>query len=222
MCVTIIRPFYQWCTSLQKLARQCSGTATIEFAIILPAVLTLGLFGTETAHRAIANMQVSQLALSIADNASRLGQTDNTAVTPTITEADVNSVMFGALEQGKSIGLEQNGRVILSSLERDPDTGFQYIHWQRCTGELEAQSDYGLEQPDGPTDDSLEGMGTDNAVTASDGVAVMYVEVEYTYQPVFDIFGTGNQTIRQEAAFVVRDDRNLIPGVTGSGEESSC
>ena len=65
----------------------------IEFALVLPLFLLLGLFGTEMAHMTTVNMQVSQLATSLADNASRLGQTDNSAVTPTISEVDIDSVM---------------------------------------------------------------------------------------------------------------------------------
>lgn len=204
------------------LLRDSSGTSLIEFAFILPVILTMGAFGTETAQRSIVNMQVSQLALSVADNASRLGQTDNAAVVPTITEVDVDSVMFGALEQGRSIGIETNGRIILSSLERDATTGDQFIHWQRCRGGLDVDSDYGPETPAGPVGAGLTGMGQSTLITARNGSAVMYVEVEYEYEPLFSMFSSGNQIIRQEAAFVVRDDRNLTPGITGGGGLSAC
>lgn len=204
------------------LLRDSSGTSLIEFAFILPVILTMGAYGTETAQRSIVDMQVSQLALSVADNASRLGQTDNAAVVPTITEVDVDSVMFGALEQGSSIGIEANGRIILSSLERDTATGEQFIHWQRCRGDLDADSDYGTETPGGPAGAGLAGMGQSTLITARAGSAVMYVEVEYEYEPLFDMFSSGTQIIRQEAAFVVRDDRNLTPGITGNDGQSGC
>src|SRR3546814_13154337 len=35
-----------------------------------------------------------------------------------------------------------HGRIILSSLERNDDGG-QWIHWQRCYGDLDVESSYG-------------------------------------------------------------------------------
>ena len=120
-----------------------SGVSIVEFALVLPVLLTLGLFGTEIARMATVNMTVSQLAVSLADNASRLGQTDNAAVAPTITENNVDAVLGGALRDGESIGLEENGRIILSSLEFDGFTDSQFIAWQRCRGDRDAESNYG-------------------------------------------------------------------------------
>ena len=82
-----------------RLARDGSGVSLIEFALMLPVLMTLGLLGTEVAWMSSVNMQVSQIALSLADNASRLGQTDNSSVTPTISEADIDSIMSGAIRQ---------------------------------------------------------------------------------------------------------------------------
>jgi Flp pilus assembly pilin Flp len=207
---------------LRRLREERDGVSMVEFAMILPLLVMLGTYGTEVAHKAITNMQISQLALSVADNASRLGQTDNSSVTPTITESDIDSVMFGAVEQGKSVDLLANGRVILSSLEMDPVTGEQYIHWQRCRGGFGTESDYGPETPDGSADEPLSGMGKSGLITARPGSAVMFVEVKYQYQPLFDVFSSAQNEISQEAAFVVRDDRDLTPGVTGTGGESPC
>lgn len=207
---------------LRRLQQERDGVSMVEFAMILPLLVMLGTYGAEVAHKAVINMQVSQLALSVADNASRLGQTDNSSVPPTITESDIDSVMFGAAEQGKSYDVIANGRIILSSLEMDPVTGDQYIHWQRCRGSLEVASDYGEETPDGSPDEPLAGMGKAGLVTARPDSAVMFVEVKYQYQPLFDVFPSGNNEISQEAAFVVRDDRDLTPAVTGTGGQSPC
>lgn len=217
-----------WCwmrlgSLAERLRADNRGVSLIEFALVMPVMLTLTLYGTEVARLAITSMQVSQMALSVADNASRLGQTDNSGVTPTIAESDIDSVMFGALEQGEAIDFEANGRIILSSLEQDPDNGDQYIHWQRCRGDLDAESNYGEETPDGAEDGGLPGMGQPETVTARANSAVMFVEVEYRYEPIFNLFLSGGRTIRQEAAFVVRDDRSLAPGVSPDGvAESIC
>lgn len=115
-------------SALLRLLRDTRGVSLIEFAYILPVFITLGMLGAEVAWMASINMQVSQVALSLADNASRLGQTDNSSVTPTITEGDIDSIMSGAIRQGASYNLATRGRVILSSLEYDEASGKQFIH----------------------------------------------------------------------------------------------
>lgn len=192
----------------------------LELALILPILLTLGFYGAELAYMATVNMQIGQLASSVADNASRLGQTDNSAVTPTVTETQVDSVMTGALVEGAGINFESSGRIILSSLERDASTGRQYIHWQRCRGSARVNSKYGSTNT-GLTGTTLAGMGNP-VVTASANSAVMFVEVFYTYQPLFGTMFVGQPTFRREAAFIIRDDRNLTPGVTGGNGKSLC
>lgn len=192
----------------------------MEFGLCLPFLVAAAMTGIEVANMTSVSMQVSQIALSVADNASRLGQSDNSAVAPTVAESDVDAVMFGALRQGQSLDFQQNGRIILSSLEVDPDDPddppAQYIHWQRCAGDADAASTYGQEG------DEVESMG-DQDLTANAGQAVMFAEVTYTYQPLFGgAFGlVDDVTFRQEAAFIVRDDRNVDAGLTGT-PTSTC
>ncbi len=206
-----------------SLSGRQDGVSTVEFGLVLPVFMILGLYGTEIAHMATVNMTVSQIATSVADNASRLGQTDNSAVTPTVTEADIDSVMNGAIQQGAAIGLQANGRVILTSLERDSATGKQYIHWQRCAGGLERESRYGDDGAhNGLSGTALAGLGRDALVRADAGKSVMFVEVYYEYQPLFASFVSEGTVFRQEAAFMTRDDRSILPGVTGAGGSSDC
>ena len=210
---------------LKRLRAEKSGVSIVEFALVLPVLLTLGLFGTEIARMATVNMTVSQIALSLADNASRLGQTDNSGVTPTITEDNVDAVLAGALRDGQSIGLEENGRVILSSLEYDDFTGRQFIAWQRCRGDLDVDSDYGNDTDEnGLSGSAITGMGeTSSEIRARSGQAVMFVEIEYEYAALFENpFGSGDKTLRKEAAYLIRDDRNLTPGLTGDNSDSDC
>ncbi|WAT18189.1 pilus assembly protein [Aurantiacibacter sp. MUD11] len=217
---SIIRKAVRW----YRLRADERGVSTLEFALILPLFITMGLTGVEYAYMATVNMQVSQTAISLADNASRLGQTDNSSVTPTVTEADIDSIMSGAIRQGEGFDLQANGRIILSSLEYDEATGRQYIHWQRCRGDLDRDSSYGDEnENNGLGSNTITGVGTaDNQVTAAEGSAVMVAEVFYEYDGIINgAFGEPAE-FRQEAVFTIRDDRNLTPGVTGTGGESSC
>jgi hypothetical protein len=206
-----------------------SGVSIVEFALVLPVLLTMGLFGTEIARMATVNMTVSQIALSLADNASRLGQTDNSGVTPTITEDNVDAVLAGALRDGESIGLEENGRIILSSLEYDDFADRQWIHWQRCRGDRDFDSQYGNDSTkNGINGTPIIGLGAGTKkITAESGQAVMFVEIEYRYQALFENpFGSGDRIIRKEAAFLIRDDRNLrsneVEGLTGGSSNSEC
>ncbi len=193
------------------------GIAVTEFALILPVILVLGLYGAEIANETVTHMKVSQIALSAADNAARMEQSDNSGTAPTVTEADINSVLTGATIEGEGIGLSTNGKVIVSSLEiKSGTTNTQYIHWQRCTGSLSASSAYGKE---GSTVTSMGGGST--TVTAPSGEAVMFVEVYYKYTGLFGTMFVNSPTFHQEAAFLVRDDRNLTSGLSGT-KTASC
>lgn len=208
----------------RRLASCQSGVTLIEFAMVAPVVITIGFYGVEIAYLNTVDMKVSEIALTLADNASRLGQTDNSSVTPTVTETDINSVMLGANEQGGTINLSGRGKVILTSLERDSSTGKQYIHWQRCLGSLSHQSAYGNDSTrNGLNGTTITGLGAGTTkITATAGSAVMFVEVYYNYEGLFGNMFVDNMTISKEGAFMIRDSRNLTPGVTGTGGTYPC
>ncbi len=207
------------------LADCTSGVTLVEFAVTMPVVLSMCFYGIELAYLNTVDMKLSEIALSLADNASRLGQTDNSAVTPTVTRSDIAEVMMGAREQGDAIDLATKGRVILSSLERDAATGKQYIHWQRCYGSLAKQSVYGNDSTrNGLNGAVITGMGsgTTKVTATSTSGAVMFVEVYYSYKGLLGDLFVSDRVIRKEGAFLVRDERNLTPGITGTGAAYTC
>lgn len=182
-----------------------------EFALSMPLLLTVGMWGVETAHLAVSNMRVSQLAMQIADNASRIGDT-SALQNLKIYESDIDDLLVGADIQASSLRIFEHGRVIVSSLETVPGTAdTQYIHWQRCKGKKKQGSAYGTEGAG--MDGALPGMGPPGEmITASPGDAVMFVEIYYDYQPLISNIFTGSnipREIRTTAAFIVRDDRDL-------------
>lgn len=195
--------------ALRGLAVSRAGVAAVEFAIVLPFLLGVGLMGLEVANRAIVQMQVSQLAAHIADNASRIGDT-STLQDRKIYENDINDLFRGAdVQGGGRVDLFEHGRVILSSLEVVPGTEErQYIHWQRCLGAKTHVSSYGVEG-DG-LDGSLAGMGPPGEeVWAFADEAVIFVEVAYDYQSlVGETFGFGGE-VHATASFTVRGNRDL-------------
>lgn len=197
---------------IRRILRDRQALAMTEFALAAPVLLSAGLYGLEASNLALTHMKVSQAAMMIADNASRIGD-DSVLLDRPITETDITDLLLGAdLQTGKKLDLYRFGRVILSSLETDPDdpTGEQqYIHWQRCMGELEVESSFG-EEGDGKGDPGFIGMGpAGEEVMAMPGDAVMFVEVVYEYQPIITDAFVGDRMIRTRASFTVRDDRDL-------------
>ena len=210
--------------ALRRLADDASGVSVVEFALVTPFILSIALYGLEVAYMNSIDMKMSEIALSLADNASRIGQTDNSVVTPTVSESDINEVMRGAQEQAAGLDFANRGKVILSSLERDSATGRQYIRWQRCYGRLARQSAYGNDSTrNGLTGTVLVGMGSGaTKITASANSAVMFVEVYYRHEGLLGDLFLDNPVVRKEGAFLIRDNRNLTPGVTGTGGSYRC
>lgn len=207
-----------------QLLRATDAVSTIEFALVLPVFMMLGMYGAEIAWMNASALEASQVAIALADNASRLGQTDNSGVTPTITGADIDSVLSGAIAEGQNIGLSTDGRVILSSLEVHPVTGKQYLHWQQCKGSLQSNSSHG--KPD-LTGSALAQIASGltiggSKISAPANSAVMVAEVWYRHKGLFGTMFIQPITIHEEAAVIVRDNRNLTPGVSSPLAKNAC
>lgn len=205
---------------LARLGGDQSGLAPVEFAYSLPFLLLLSMSGLEVAHLAIAHMKVSQIAMLVADNASR--------VRVSIDEADINEIFTGAELSAAGLNFKANGKIILSDLEPNglaaPNEG-QYIRWQRCYGTGSFTSSYGATNG-GKTDASLQGMGpTGNKIKSMAGTAVMFVEAAYTYQPLVSNTIFGARTIRYTSAFNVRERTDQAiknAGSLPSNQIASC
>lgn len=202
-----------------------SGVAMLEFAFSAPIVLGIGCYGTEMANLALVNMRVSQIALNLADNASRVGAYSS-LTNQQLREVDVNDILYAARYQGQSINLTTNGRIIISSLENvqqsyDQTAPVQRIHWQRCLGLAKGvgyDSAYGTTTTTAGTTPTLADAGTTMAsgmgdpgaqVNAPGGAGVMFVEVNYLTRPLFGTWLTAPQRVHYIASFVVRDRRDF-------------
>lgn len=187
---------------LSELKRARSGLAVIELAYTMPLFLILLGGGVELTNYATTHMRVSQIAVSLADNASRAKQ-DVVSGVPRMREVDVNESFAAAQMQSGGLDLKAHGRVILSSLERN-GSGQQWIHWQRCFGDADYSSSYGAQ---GQTMTAMGPAG--RQVAAEEGTAIMFVEIVYDYDTVMfgDYFKRG--AIRKTAAMYVRDERDL-------------
>ncbi|WP_375403266.1 pilus assembly protein [uncultured Sphingomonas sp.] len=203
------------------LARDIRAMAMTEFGLVLPVLVLLSCYGLELANYVITKMQVSQVALQIADNASRMG--DAVQGVKTVSEANIAETFIGGQLQAGRLDLQNKGRIIVSSLEpmTNPNSTSAprfRIRWQRCSGVLTNASSYGLQ---GATD--LVGMGpADRQVTAQDYEATMFVEVVYRYTPLFSADYVPNATIKEFATMAVRDPRTLGVVPTSTGTAATC
>lgn len=207
---------------IRKLGRCTSGVALVEFAYTAPLILGMGLLGSETAYFTITHLRVSQVAMQVADNASRVGEMD-TLIARRVFERDINEVFVGAEKYGENFNLLDNGRIIVSSLQQNAEGG-QTIRWQRCRGAKQFNSSFGLEGA-GATGTAFTGMGAANQqIQASPGTAVMFVEVSFDYQALTPFTMFDGREIRYTAAFNIRDQRDLtqIYNTTPPGPVSRC
>lgn len=206
--------------------RHEGGLALIEFAYAAPIVMTIGCYGIEISHLALTNLRVSEIALNLADSASRVGVSSNLATTQ-LREVDINDVLQGARLKGAvgGMNLTTYGRVTLSSLENVQQTydtaPVQRIHWQRCIGLMSGtgyDSTYGTTSTTAGTDATQTNAGTTTAsgmgdtgfkVSAPAGSGLMFVEVNYNFQPLFGSLFVSPRIIHYTASFIVRDKRDF-------------
>jgi TadE-like protein len=193
--------------TLTRLAADTSGLALVEFALATPILLIIFMGGAELTNYTVTKMRISQLALHIADNGSRIGA-DSLLTSPQVTETLINDMLAGADVQAGSLNLFTNGRVIISSLEpvASPNTTDKYkIHWQRCKGALSYTSPYPAQ---GATNLSYMGPAT-MPVKAPDNSGVIYVEIAYSYQPIVSSKFVPQTLIKDIAAMTIRGDRDF-------------
>jgi hypothetical protein len=193
--------------------REQKAVAIIETAFALPLILLVGLGGIELAYLVLTHSRISQAALGVADNASRIG-----GITGLVTDADIVEVFTGAALQTPGMDWKNDGRIILSSLEEKTvnKTSQQYLGWSRCFGGL-------VDGVQPMTVSSSNGMGSaGHTIKASSGTAVMFVEVFYNHKPIVmpDLFGT--RRIHYTAAFNVREARDLTKGAGTAGDDTKC
>ena len=195
---------------LRRLAASTSGVAMLEFAFVLPIVVLMSLTGAELTNYITVKMRVSQLALTIADNAARMGNGSMLSA-KTISESDINDVFAGAQLESGGLDLQANGRVILSDVEpvATPNTSARYkIRWKRCFG---AKKSYVPLYPrSGQNVTSMTGMGpVGREVTAQDDNATLFVEVYFVYKPLLKASWAPTATLTETASMAVRDRRDL-------------
>jgi Flp pilus assembly protein TadG len=214
-----IRARGRFSTFRRLIACDQSGSVILEFAFTMPIFVLLALTALELVNLALAHMTASQVAMSVADNLSR-AKTSVPLGLPRLREVDINDTMIGAGSQGSAgFNLLTNGRIVVSSLQRN-SSGRQVIAWQRCKGRLAVASQYGVQGATQPSTGTagFQGMGrASDRVQAEPNSAIIFAEVTYDYQPMIGEWLLGSFRMRKEAAFYVRDDRDLVGGTAANG-----
>ena len=227
------------CAALsRRLKDDTRALALLEFAFSFPLVMAMGGYGVEISNLALTHLRVSQYALNLADTASRVG-IDSGLSTEQLREADINDVFQATRLESAGIKLTTYGRVTLSSLEGQSD-GTQLLHWQRCIGIKSGtgyDSSYGTAGSGTAGTVVAGGMGdtdrviptivacdTGSKVTSPPSSGVMFVEINYDYQPLLGKLFIGTNKIHYIASFIVRDKRDFTkvynPAPTATA--SSC
>ncbi len=208
--------------------RNDHGLALLEFALSAPLIIAIGGYGLECANLAVINMRVSQYTMDLADNAARMGDEGGLS-SYTVDEANINDAMQGIRLEGQGIKLTTYGRITLSSLEGTSTNTGQLLHWQRCIGLMNGTgyaSSYGTASGTAGTYIAATGMGdAGSQVVAPTGFGVMFVEVNYLYQPLFGSLFVAPRRLHYVSSYIVRDDaRSYVSGVTNTNGQtvSSC
>ncbi|RVT43122.1 TadE/TadG family type IV pilus assembly protein [Sphingobium algorifonticola] len=205
---------------LRLLRDDRSGMAVVEFALCLPFFVAFTMGGVELTNFTTTKMRMSQIALQVADNASRIG-TGSVVSSKQISEAQINDLLTGAGLQADALDLYGRGRVILYSLEpvANPNTTDRYtIRWKRCRG---AKTTYAGSYTQGQT--NLTGfvytppVGTTQTIKAPNGGAVMVVQLSYTYRPLITQAFALKSEILEFGAMTVRDPRDMTGPSGGVG-----
>ena len=216
---SILRARERLSTFRRLMACDQSGSVILEFAFTMPIFVLLSLTALEVVNLALAHMRASQIAMSVADNLSR-AKTSVPLGLPRLREVDVNDTIMGAGAQGSALfNVLKNGRIVVSSLQRNA-SGRQTIAWQRCKGKLAVTSQYGVQGATQPNTGTagFQGMGrASDRVQAEPNSAIIFAEVTYDYQPLIGSWLVGTFRLRKEAAFYVRDDRDLVGGTAANG-----
>jgi Flp pilus assembly protein TadG len=206
---------------LNHLKQNISGAVLVEFALAAPLLMIAGMYCLEIANYSMTVQRVRALTIMVADNAARMGA-NSSLTNKQITESEINDLLLGADQQSGNLNIKTNGKIILSSLERNASNG-QWLHWQRCYGNKVYASTHGV-QGDGSTGTSFPGMGTGTPkVQAPAGAAVMFVEVAYSFKPMISETWLPSKTMTDTAALLIRERRDLSQVYNSAGATvSTC
>jgi Flp pilus assembly protein TadG len=161
--------------------------AMVEFALVLPVLMTLFYGTVEVTRYILITQKVEKLAHSVADL---------TAQSDTATVATLNQVLAAASDIMSPYVMGADGRIIISSLYRAPNGAQATINWRHeGGGTLAAASLVGLV---GATPNMQAGFVFDEREN------VIVAEVYYRFSPLISSQFFGTTTIYRAAYYKPR------------------
>ncbi|MCI4589967.1 pilus assembly protein [Sphingobium sp. BYY-5] len=192
----------------KRLRRNADGVAAVEFALALPVLVGLTMYGMEAANMAFTSQKLGDIATLTADSVSRIRLS--------INNGDVTDALGGIKILGDTIDLRNRGRIIVSSvqpvLDNSGNLTNQKVRWQRCAGALVKDSPYAVN-----TNLGAEGIGaTNRKIAVSKDSEMIFVEVYYTYRPLVSSAFFGTPQMSAVAAMSVRERSSNDINTTGT------
>lgn len=202
--------------TLERLRRDRAGMAAVEFALALPVLVGLAMYGGEAANMAYTSQRLGDLSSVTADNVSR--------VRISITNGGVTDILSGMKVLGDPIDFRNRGRIIVSSIapvvDGSGNVTNQQLRWQRCTGALNKTSAYGTTEG---ANIGAAGVGpTGRKITASKDSELIFVEIYYTYRPLISASFFGTPEMSSMAAAAVRERNGTANDILANGSNSPC
>ena len=148
----------------------------------------------------------------------------------------MNDVLQAARNQGAGIELTTNGRITVSSLEKNARRALSASTGSAASARKRApnyDSSYGTTTTTAGTDTTAGNAGTlapsgmgdpGKEVSAPTNGGVMFVEINYDYKPVVGQWLMGTHRMHYIASFIVRDNRDFaqIYNPSPTATRSTC
>jgi len=175
-----------------RLARDCAAVSAVEFALLLPLMLTFYIGGVEIGDGLAVQFRTTLAARTVADLASRYTTIDTTTMSSILNAASTVIAPYSPTGMG----------VIVSEVSTDSH-GAATITWSCALGATAHTFGSSATLP--------------NNLNAN-SISILWGEVRYPFNPQIGYVLTGNINIYQQMFFYPR----LASSVTGPASSGAC